>query len=507
MLVGVQFLIEAHGPDNPLDRALRRALLSKAPRARQRDSLERWTRAVESTILAFSDTQLVTSLAILISGYLQLSCGLSLYHWQTVVNLAWFSAITHLTTLTSQKRYFRSYPFMAICRILIMGMVLILLSVAFVPTGYAPQIDGDAWQEWTGSSITSYAYFMSSPAVCLFSPASKDAAVSQIDLFAASSVSSGYTDRGHSYNAPLVALSLTYLLTSFGSRVIRISTPLALTFERWLKVRPSNFLQRRYQSARNRQQMRRNRVLLCCYRALLLVAITFVEAFYETGNSMVWEILWLSAALAWGTVRLMGLRAQSQIADEDQWGFGQVLPLLLSVLPIWWLFTLSCDRRHPTTAISCKAWHTKHFPTLRSIKKATWFRSLTGLIIGMLTILAVYLVFDLPGASSSGLSYGIDELTTGGGFGTTLAKYVFASVFCIIVCTFFVCACLAFHFRTAKVSQPENTCPGAVSVRGRRRLHNGLWCATVLTILALQVAFIILGLIHPAWLLNGLIYA
>ncbi len=508
VLVGVHFLIEAHGPDNPLDRTLRRALLPKAFRARQRDSLERWSRAVESTILAFSDTQLVTSLAILVSGYLQLSCGLSLYHWQMVVNLAWFSAITHLTTLTSLKRYFRSYPFMATCRIFVMGMVLILLSVAFIPTGYAWQLPPYARIDPANPSYTTYTYFVSSPAVCLYSRASKDAVISQVDQSALGLESYQSNEAGHSYNAPLVAMSLTYLLSSFGSRVIRISTPLALRFESWLKVRPSNFLQRRYQSAKKRQQVPCNRVFLHCYKALLLVVMTFLEAFYETGNSMVWEMVWLSAALAWGTLRLIGLRSPFRIADEDRWAFGQVLPLVLSVLPIWWLFTLSCDRRPPTSATASQPRNTKSFPTMREIKKAKWFRSLTSLIIGMLTVLAMYLLADLPGAFFGiGPGAGVDSLATAEGFAFTFVKYVFASMFCVIVWTIFVCACLAFHFRMVKVSQPENACPEAVKVRGRRRLHNGLCGVTIVTILVLQIAFIITGLIRPGWLIQALILA
>lgn len=498
MLVGVHFLIDAHGLDNPLDRALRKTLLSKAFRARNRDSLERWTRAVESTILAFSDTQLVTSLAILISGYLQLSCGLSLYHWQTVVDLAWFSALTHLTTLTSLRHQFRTYPFMATCRILVMGIVLILLSVAFVPTGYALQINENATfvnptRSFVNPTRSRYEWLMSSPAVCLLSPAFKDAVHAVHASF-------GHVN-GLSYNVALVALSLAYLLISYGCRVVRIYTPLALMFENRLKVAPLCFLQCRYQSATRRKHMPRNRVLGLCYRALLLVTITLAEAFYETSNSMLWEVVWLSAALAWGTLRLIGLRAQSNVADEDQWGFGQILPLVLSILPIWWLFTLSFDLRRPGNATSPKPWNIKRFPTMRSIKKATWFRSFTSLIIGMLTVLAMYLLFDLPGASIwPAWSLGLDRLVTGIGLGYTLIKYLFAFAFSVVVWTAFVGIALANHFRTLKASPPKHTYPKAVNVWGPRKLRNGLWCVTVLILLALQVAFIVTMLIYPAWL-------
>lgn len=63
-----------------------------------------WISAIEATILAFSDQQVLTGISILASGFSQLCLGISAYHWQTVVNLAWLSSMTHLITLTSLKR-------------------------------------------------------------------------------------------------------------------------------------------------------------------------------------------------------------------------------------------------------------------------------------------------------------------------------------------------------------------------------------------------------------------
>jgi hypothetical protein len=36
----------------------------------------------------------------MISGFAQLRCGLSTYHWQRIVNTAWFASVTHLCCLT-----------------------------------------------------------------------------------------------------------------------------------------------------------------------------------------------------------------------------------------------------------------------------------------------------------------------------------------------------------------------------------------------------------------------
>lgn len=95
------------------------------------ETSERWTRAFEAAVLFLGDTQVVTSVAILLSGYMQLPCGISTYHWEMIVDLAWFSALTHLTALTSLRHYFRRRPAMAMWRVGFMGVTLILLSSAF----------------------------------------------------------------------------------------------------------------------------------------------------------------------------------------------------------------------------------------------------------------------------------------------------------------------------------------------------------------------------------------
>jgi hypothetical protein len=58
-------------------------------------------------VLLFSDIQIVTSLTILSAGYSQLHCGISSYDWQILVYTAWFSSVTHLTTLTVIWHWFR----------------------------------------------------------------------------------------------------------------------------------------------------------------------------------------------------------------------------------------------------------------------------------------------------------------------------------------------------------------------------------------------------------------
>ena len=66
-----------------------------------------------------------------------------------------------------------------------------------------------------------------------------------------------------------------------------------------------------------------------------------VEGFHETilafdAHCSIIQILWLTAALAWGTLKLIGLRMLSGVVGEEgAWAFGQIMPMLLTILPLW----------------------------------------------------------------------------------------------------------------------------------------------------------------------------
>lgn len=83
-----------------------------------------------------SDFQLITGLSILISGFTQLDTGISAYHWQRLVQLSWFSSITHLCTLTTLRNYFRRHTIGYFWRLPGMIILILMLIVALVPTGH-----------------------------------------------------------------------------------------------------------------------------------------------------------------------------------------------------------------------------------------------------------------------------------------------------------------------------------------------------------------------------------
>ena len=80
----------------------------------------------------FGDQQLVIGLAILASGLTQLNNGISVYHWQIMVFLAWFSSFTHLTLLTALGHYFPEHSGIRNWRLLLMTLNLGLLIAALI---------------------------------------------------------------------------------------------------------------------------------------------------------------------------------------------------------------------------------------------------------------------------------------------------------------------------------------------------------------------------------------
>ena len=97
---------------------------------------EAWSEALQNSVLAFSDQQIVTGIAILVSAYVQISCGLQVYHWHVAVDLALFSSITHLTTLTCLRDYFRQRKSLRTIRLIFMATIGVMLSAALGTTGY-----------------------------------------------------------------------------------------------------------------------------------------------------------------------------------------------------------------------------------------------------------------------------------------------------------------------------------------------------------------------------------
>ncbi|KAF2748856.1 hypothetical protein M011DRAFT_476226 [Sporormia fimetaria CBS 119925] len=83
------------------------------------------------------------------------------------------------------------------------------------------------------------------------------------------------------------------------------------------------------------------------YHIPVFAGFTSVRALFDILESRLMEIIWLSFAISWGTVKLWSTRsavthdvrgsnvgANQDVLEEDFWSFGQILPLVLLLLPV-----------------------------------------------------------------------------------------------------------------------------------------------------------------------------
>ncbi len=80
----------------------------------------------EKFIISMSDQQLVTGLAILVALYIK-SCSVSVYSFEIALSLAYFSCSIHISTLTVLRRYLQKYKTLAFVRVVLMVTLAIML--------------------------------------------------------------------------------------------------------------------------------------------------------------------------------------------------------------------------------------------------------------------------------------------------------------------------------------------------------------------------------------------
>ena len=213
-------------------------------------------------MLAFSDQQCITGIAILLSGYSQLfylqnTKPMTVYNWQISVDLAWFSSITHLTTLTCLRHYFRQRRALSNFRIACMAVNAVILAVSIGSTG---------WQTFD----------VGIPALCLFH------------------TSWIYEYDGIVYNDLYIAITATFLAFSYLTRIIQLCPDksiirrcsiISVTFP----IAVSDRLRR---STRERVLQSSKRLLFVhwlVYRLVLTVHCA-LKAMFDLYSSMLWEV-------------------------------------------------------------------------------------------------------------------------------------------------------------------------------------------------------------------------
>lgn len=145
---------------------------------------------------------------------MSLKCGqtdLSIFHWEILVRLCWFSCITHLAGLTSIRHYLQANPWERNLRFILIFALLVLLLVALFPTGFAIGFEG----RYDTLAI---------PAICFFDKQARASIF--INHFKSND---GSSDEGveystirdtHAFQSMLVSMIL--LLTGFLVRLLKV---------------------------------------------------------------------------------------------------------------------------------------------------------------------------------------------------------------------------------------------------------------------------------------------
>lgn len=276
---------------------------------------KKWNDALVHITLGLSDQQLVTGLAVLVVGFTN-HCSIASRHFWVVFDLAWFSAVTHLASLPALTVYLREHPRWRDLRVMLMLMNYAMLVAAAVLTfgNYDPKSHD-------------------CPVQCAF-------------------------DR---YNKPSFPVSQThvaqmvFLALGFIWALVQLFTPdgawaarhdIIVKYTTWgddaealakLIEEEQNDLtdsivsmpQRKFWqvASRTHKKYKDNKFYI-------VVSTTFLF-FWAPPAALKWMVL--MGMWGMGVSRLLSDR-QWAVDSENQWSFGQTLPLLLLVLPFFTVF-------------------------------------------------------------------------------------------------------------------------------------------------------------------------
>ena len=283
----------------------------------------------------FSDQQVVTGIALLASGYAQLKSGIESYHWQILVYLAWFSSLTHLTTLTILRQYFRKNLVARRWRCFLMLVTVIMLAIAILPTGDS---------RWLGVTATV-------PALCFFRRLVSHDSLRNFDTGSITTYS--------------MIISLFVIASGYLVRLVKLSEKATEWSKQWTRTKPGRLLKRmRDHTLKHVKESNAFFPKLWWIPGYVVVETLYIllRASLDVYDSMLWEVrtvsyidyklqnlkkrsltststtlqvLWLFFALAWGTINLGFTRFQHYNTNtENTLSFGQFFPLILLVLPL-----------------------------------------------------------------------------------------------------------------------------------------------------------------------------
>ncbi|KAK4206165.1 hypothetical protein QBC37DRAFT_329282 [Rhypophila decipiens] len=254
-------------------------------------------------VVGFADIQIMTGIAILISGIRPTICGLQAYHWQIIVHLAWFSSITHLSALSFLRHYLINRRREYYIRGILMAVLAGLLAVA---VGFTGHFDWD--RPDSGGRVAPSDF-----ARCVFI---------------------GKMDHG---TLAFESMIFDLLLIGYGYTIRLLKTwkkanNWPVTASKYLRESSSSKLQDWRPGDKSRTA--RLYLLTNFLRPLNIALLRVLYIQLNIFTSYLTEVFWLIISSIWRTMRLARLIQQYRPSLENDWTFGQILPMIMMAAPL-----------------------------------------------------------------------------------------------------------------------------------------------------------------------------
>ena len=249
------------GTQDGLLNRIDRGFLGKIPIRKWCKPNKRFVLTIRRAVLIFSDQQAVTGIALLASGYIQLSQGIITYDWRMIVRLSWYSSLTHLTTLTMLRQHFRNNRGARIGRAIIMSVMAILLVLALLPSGDALSSPAE-------------------PALCAF------------NRLMARDPQNRY-EFEPLYNGPAMIISITILFSGYLTRFVRLSESGSNSVRKWIRIKPGHvFTTARTTTLQQADKTSLHLWYLVCTLSYILIEVSYVvlRAIADISESLLWEV-------------------------------------------------------------------------------------------------------------------------------------------------------------------------------------------------------------------------
>ena len=273
--------------------------------------------------LSFSIQQLVLSIGLLSAGIAQ-TATLTPFDFHTVTYMAWMSSTAHLATLFFLQEYFLSSPVYRAVELFSMLVLLILLCVALYPTTH--------WV-WADSVLI---------AACR-DPAHCPGLQRNVHLLCQRAC----TNNTLGGLSPQGVLSYLILFTSYfwqAATLLKRKGPVLKGLRK-----PLIWAERAISHVQSNQASGK-RVAFAKFRRSTLVGVyLFLRAVLDVLGSFAFHITIVFFALCWGLMQILIARLNmlppSMRAILRHWDFGQILPLIILLTPLYGvveLFSSKC---------------------------------------------------------------------------------------------------------------------------------------------------------------------